>query len=154
MNKRVWVVVVAIVLLIAAAVAYALVASQQNQQPQTPQKQETSTPDPQQPAQQAGAYKTYSEADFSKTEGRRILFFHAAWCPQCRQLEQSIEQQGVPSGMTIFKVDYDSSNELKQKYGVTLQTTVVEVDAQGNLVKKFVAYDDPSLNTVLDALGR
>lgn len=100
-----------------------------------------------------GAYVPYSAEAFANAEGRRWLFFHAGWCPQCRALEKDIEQQGVPDGVTIFKVNYDSETALKKKYGVTLQTTVVEVDANGNEVQKFVAYDDPTIQAVMNALG-
>lgn len=103
-----------------------------------------------------GSYVVYSELAFQQANSsdRKVLFFHAGWCPQCRALEKDITEKGVPGGMIIFKVDYDSANDLKAKYGVTLQTTIVEVDAQGALIKKHVAYSQPSLSAVLDAIGR
>lgn len=100
----------------------------------------------------AGTYKDYDSAVFASTSGKRILFFHASWCPQCRQLETSIKAGKITSGVTIFKVNYDNSTSLKSKYGVTLQTTVVLVDENGNLLKKHVAYDEPSLNAITKAL--
>lgn len=100
-----------------------------------------------------GAYVNYNEQVFAETQGRRVLFFHAGWCPQCRALETDIKKQGVPDGMTIFRVNYDTANDLKKKYGVTLQTTIVEVDGNGNEIHKFVAYDDPTLQAVMNALG-
>lgn len=102
--------------------------------------------------QTVGEYKDYAESEFSSTNGTRLLFFHAPWCPQCRSLETSIKSSQIPAGVTIFKVDYDSSQSLRQKYGVTIQTTVVRVDEQGNLVKKYVAYDDPSFANVAENL--
>lgn len=102
---------------------------------------------------QAGTYIDYSEENYANAEGRRWLFFHAGWCPQCRALEKDIQESGVPDGVTILKVDYDNETELKKKYGVTLQTTIVEVDEQGNKLRTFVAYDDPTLDAVVNALG-
>lgn len=93
----------------------------------------------------AGAYIDYSQEQLASTSGTKILFFHAPWCPQCRQLESEIRAGPLPDGTTIFKVDYDTNQALRQKYGVTLQTTLVKVDDQGNLVEKYVAYDDPTL---------
>ncbi len=93
----------------------------------------------------AGAYVDYSQEQLASTSGTKILFFHAPWCPQCRQLETEIKAGPLPDGTTIFKVDYDTNQALRQKYGVTLQTTLVKVDDQGNLVEKYVAYDDPTL---------
>ncbi len=100
----------------------------------------------------SGAYIDYQEGIISKTSGTKLLFFHAAWCPQCRMLDADIKQKGVPEGLTIIKVDYDASQKLRQKYGVTLQTTVVRVDDNGELVKKYVAYDEPSLSAVIKNL--
>lgn len=101
-----------------------------------------------------GKYIAFSEEALHKSEGRRILFFHAQWCPQCRSLEADIKKQGVPNGMTILQVNYDSATTLRQKYGVTLQTTFVEIDSSGKLLKKHVAYNEPRLDAVLDVLGR
>ncbi|MDQ3123640.1 MAG: thioredoxin family protein [bacterium] len=96
----------------------------------------------------AGSYREYSEEALAEASGSKLLFFHAPWCPQCRALEQDIQSKGVPEGQTIFKVDYDSNQALRQKYGVTIQTTFVLVNDQGELSKKFVAYDDPTLQSV------
>jgi hypothetical protein len=39
--------------------------------------------------------------------------------------------------VSILKVDYDKETELKKKYGVTYQHTLVQVDKDGNLIKKW-----------------
>lgn len=116
-------------------------------QVQTVEEPEAETPAPVDP-QTAGAYVDYSEELVASTSGTKVLFFHAAWCPQCRQLESEIKAGSLPEGTTIFKVDYDTSQALRQKYGVTLQTTLVKIDDQGNLVEKYVAYDDPTLTAL------
>jgi thiol-disulfide isomerase/thioredoxin len=99
-----------------------------------------------------GAYTTYNSNVIASTAGTKILFFHAPWCPQCRALEKSIEEGDIPSGVTIIKVDYDSNQALRQKYGVTIQTTLVKVDDSGNLVEKYVAYEKPTLQALQDNL--
>lgn len=96
----------------------------------------------------SGAYVDYSADVIAKTSGTKILFFHASWCPQCRALEKDIKDKSIPDGVTIIKVDYDTNQSLRQKYGVTIQTTLVKVDDNGNLVKKYVAYDEPNLEAV------
>lgn len=100
----------------------------------------------------AGAYVGYSDTVIASTAGTKILFFHAPWCPQCRALDQNIKSSVVPSGVTIIKTDYDTNQTLRQKYGVTIQTTLVKVDDQGNLVKKYVAYDSPTLESLKENL--
>ena len=112
----------------------------------------SSTPAP--AAAVAGAYTAYSEPAFTQAASQtRILFFHASWCPQCRLLDQDIQKQQLPPGVIIFKVDYDTNPALRQKYGVTLQTTLVKVDSSGSKLKSVVAYSTPTYNTVKAGLG-
>ena len=96
----------------------------------------------------AGAYVTYSGDVIGTTTGTKLLFFHAPWCPQCRALEKDILASALPENLTIIKVDYDSHQNLRQKYGVTIQTTLVRVDDKGDLVKKYVAYNQPTFAAV------
>lgn len=95
-----------------------------------------------------GKYIDYSTDIVSNDKGTKILFFHAPWCPQCRALDTDIKQNKIPNGITIYKTDYDTNQKLRQKYGVTIQTTFVKIDDQGNLVKKYTAYDDPSFPAI------
>jgi thiol-disulfide isomerase/thioredoxin len=95
------------------------------------------------PTSQPGAYVGYSDTIIADTKGTKILFFHAPWCPQCRSLDNSIKEATLPDGVTIIKTDYDSNQSLRQKYGVTLQTTFVKVDDSGDLIEKYVAYNEP-----------
>lgn len=97
-----------------------------------------------------GTYVTYTPDVIEKTPGTKVLFFHAPWCPQCRALEASIKAGTIPAGVTIIKVDYDSNQALRQKYGVTIQTSLVRVDDAGNLVKRYVAYEEPTLQSLKD----
>ncbi|MEK7564045.1 MAG: hypothetical protein AAB510_00550 [Patescibacteria group bacterium] len=43
----------------------------------------------------------------------------------------------IPSDLSILDVDYDNSSDLKKKYGVTYQHTFVQVDKDGNMIKKW-----------------
>lgn len=105
------------------------------------------------PGATPGAYVDYSAEALAAADGDRVLFFHAPWCPQCRALESDIAAVGVPDGVTILKVDYDTGQALRQQYGVRQQTTVVLLDDQGSGVASFVAYDDPTLDAALAGLG-
>ena len=87
-----------------------------------------------------GYYNSYSQENIALAETEKIvLFFHATWCPSCRALNQDIESNisSIPSELTILKVDYDKETELKIKYGVTTQHTLVQIDKEGNLLKKW-----------------
>lgn len=98
---------------------------------------------------QPGTYVDYSDSVIAATNGTKILFFHASWCPQCRELDADIKAKTVPNGVTIIKTDYDTNQALRQKYGVTIQTTLVRIDDNGNLVEKYVAYESPTLAAVV-----
>lgn len=95
-----------------------------------------------------GTYVDYTSDIIAKTPGQKVLFFHAPWCWQCRNIEEGIKKEGVPSGLTIIKVDYDANQALRRKYGVRLQTTFVKVDDQGNGQGQYVAYDEPTFEAV------
>lgn len=86
----------------------------------------------------AGSYVAYdaSQVTLAAQNGKAVLFFHAAWCPTCRAADAELLKMtsSIPTGTTIFKTDYDSSTDLKKKYGVTTQHTFVQVDAQGNMI--------------------
>jgi len=87
-----------------------------------------------------GSYEAYSADKIARAEtGDVVLFFHASWCPSCRGLNASIEGnlKSIPEGVTILKADYDKETELKKKYGVTYQHTLVQVDKEGNMIKKW-----------------
>jgi thiol-disulfide isomerase/thioredoxin len=87
-----------------------------------------------------GTYEAYApEKLVLAEEGDVLLFFHADWCPTCRGLEAEIEKDisVLPEGLHILKIDYDSATALKQQYGVTTQSTFVQVDAEGALIQKF-----------------
>lgn len=89
---------------------------------------------------EAGTYEAYSPEKIARAEtGDVVLFFHASWCPSCRGLNADIEKNAgaISPGVSILKVDYDKETELKKKYGVTYQHTLVQVDGEGNLMKKW-----------------
>lgn len=87
---------------------------------------------------QKGSYEPYAPEKIALAgKGKVVLFFHADWCPICRPLDAELTSKGVPEGIHVLKVNYDTATELKKKYGVTYQHTFVQVDAQGNLIAKW-----------------
>jgi thiol-disulfide isomerase/thioredoxin len=100
-----------------------------------------------------GAYVPFTDEALASAEGARVLFFHASWCPSCRALEESILAAGVPDGVTILKVDYDSRQDLRQQHGVRQQTTVVLLDENGGTAELYVPYDEPTIDNALAGLG-
>jgi thioredoxin 1 len=87
-----------------------------------------------------GSYEVYDASKLAMAEkGKVVLFFKASWCPSCRTLDADIKASlgDIPAGVTILEVDYDKYGDLKQKYGVTMQHTLVQVDKDGNQINKW-----------------
>jgi thiol-disulfide isomerase/thioredoxin len=102
----------------------------------------------------AGVYRAYTEEALAEPGYEtNIIFFHASWCPECRAFEESIEAGPIPDGVQILKVDYDTEAELKDKYGVNIQTTFVKVDEDGEMISLWVGYEkDRSIDNLLGQL--
>ncbi len=163
MNKRAIAIIVALVVVVVGAVgAYAATRPSETSAAQgsagtTSVTEDATAPDtgaakPVDVASTPGAYVDYSDSAIADAQGRTFLFFHATWCPSCRAIEKDILASGVPAGITVIKVDYDSHQDLRQKYGVAQQTTFVEVDAAGNGLQNFLPTTDLRLQAVLDVM--
>ena len=88
----------------------------------------------------AGLYAPYDASKLAMANsGDVVLFFKASWCPSCRTLDSDIKanRDMIPSDLTILELDYDMETELKKKYGVTSQHTLVQVAADGTMIKKW-----------------
>lgn len=146
------IVIILITVLAMAGTAVALLGSKKPDSPTASQTQNEAPNITQQTTGTRGKYVDYTNTIVAETEGQKILFFYAPWCPQCRALEKSIKEGQIPENVTIIKVDYDSNQSLRQKYGVTIQTSLVKIDDQGNSVEKYVAYDTPTLDAIIKNL--
>jgi len=89
----------------------------------------------------AKRFIAYSDESLAKatSTGRSIVFFHAGWCPSCKQAQDDLQANfdKVPQDVTILKTDYDTSKDLKAKYGITMQDTWVQVDSSGKELSKW-----------------
>jgi len=100
----------------------------------------------------AGSYEEYAPEKVANSKGDTLIFFHAKWCPTCRSLDSDITTNvgQIPADLVILKADYDKENTLRQKYGVTTQHTLVQVDADGNLIAKWTG--SPNLSSVVSQI--
>jgi thioredoxin 1 len=90
----------------------------------------------------AGAYLSLAdyERDPSVFAGDDVvLFFAASWCSTCRRTRANIEADlaAIPPRLVIVVVDYDVASHLRRQYGVTVQHTFVQIDADGELLKRW-----------------
>lgn len=145
MSGKVWIIVITLSVIVAAV---ALVAGQKPigvprpPQPLSPLSNVTTVPVTVSPEPMTlSRYLDYSAQAFSAApDKKRILYFHADWCPVCRPLDKEFSsmQEKIPEGVVVFKTNYDKESELKKTYGVTYQHTFVQVDATG---KKITAWN-------------
>jgi hypothetical protein len=103
-----------------------------NQSQSDTQKKPKSQPstESQQPVNPStGRYADYVDGkNMEHAYKKTILFFHASWCGDCQAFDKVLREGPIPAGVQILKVDYDSRQDLRQKYGVTKQSTFVELD--------------------------
>ncbi len=88
----------------------------------------------------SGHYDDYSQEEMSlHANDKIVLFFKASWCPSCKAVDADITKnlKNIPAGISILKVDYDKSSEMKKKYGVSYQHTFVQIDKDGNQITKW-----------------
>ena len=91
-------------------------------------------------AQGPGVYADFDQSLLANADnGPTVLFFKAAWCTTCNALDRDIEANldSLPGNVSILKVDYDKETELKKKYGVRIQHTLVQVDSAGNEINQW-----------------
>lgn len=105
----------------------------------SPTRENTNQPSEQIPTAN-NRYIEYSpEALADNVDKKRVLFFHAAWCPTCKAAEQDFLRNAdqIPEDVVVLKTDYDRERALKQQYEVTYQHTFVQLDTNGNEVTKW-----------------
>lgn len=107
----------------------------------TMKKDETSMMDKSDTMMKEGSYEAYAPEKVVLASATHdvVLFFRASWCPTCRAIDSDIKANlsKIPGSLAILDVNYDNSSDLKKKYGVTYQHTFVQVDKDGNLIKKW-----------------
>jgi thiol-disulfide isomerase/thioredoxin len=78
-------------------------------------------------------YKNPEQAMMLAEEKPTVLFFNASWCPDCRAArEDFLSHKSSLAGVNLILVDFDDSEDLKMKYGVTYQHTFVSIDGMGS----------------------
>ena len=95
-------------------------------------------------------YQEYTPELEDKYKGSQkfVLFFHADWCPTCRVLEKKIKENLTSLATAIIlETNYDREVEVKKKYKVRVQSTVVFFNADGSIEKTKV---NPRLQELID----
>ena len=91
-------------------------------------------------------YLTYTKENFEQSkESRRVLFFYASWCPNCKPADADFEakRSEIPSDVRVIRVNYNDPDtdqeekDLAKQYGVTYQHTFVQINKDGQVVTKW-----------------
>ena len=67
----------------------------------------------------------------------KLIYISATWCGPCRTFSP-IMSKVAESGVPVQKMDADKDQEIVMKYGVRNIPTVLKVDAEGNMIDKFI----------------
>lgn len=105
--------------------------------------------------QAKNGYVSLSEYQANKEaydKGKVVMFFNARWCPTCKVLDESLKKQAssFPADLTVVDLDYDKVSDLRSKYGVAFQHSLVQVDTNGAQIKKWSGGGD--LQSITDQL--
>lgn len=91
-------------------------------------------------------YLEYSSQVFtSSRDKKRVLYFFADWCPECKEADADFKASSskIPADIIIFRTNYrdtqtnDEEERLAVKYKITYQHTFVQVDENGNEITKW-----------------
>ena len=100
-------------------------------------------------------YMTYTKETYDSLIGQSplVLYFHADWCPVCVKLNSDISGAiaDFPASSTILKLDFDKEIELRQEYGVTVQSTLITLNSAGEVIEKLNA---PSNEDLIAAINK
>lgn len=102
---------------------------------------------------EAGAMQAFDQETFDAAlaDGNKVLLdFYADWCSTCRAnapvIESAVEADGEVVG---FKVDYDTAQALRSKYGVVSQSTYLTIKNDQELGRTLGAQSAETMTTLL-----
>lgn len=77
-------------------------------------------------------YTAIALADAQKANQPVALHFHADWCPTCRAQEKVLQSLKTEPGLnlTVLVVNYDTEKDLKRRFNVRAQSTLVVLQGQ------------------------
>lgn len=89
------------------------------------------------PTAKVTSYEGDAALDALAAQGPTVVYFYAAWCPECRDLAKELKARWseVRPTLTLVIADYDKDKTLKSRFGVTYQDTFVLLDKAGKPIK-------------------
>ncbi|MFC0683488.1 thioredoxin family protein [Sphingobium sp. WW5] len=103
----------------------------------------------------APAVRPFDQAAFDAAQkaGKPILVWvHAPWCPVCREQAKTIARvtaEPAYRDMQVFRIDYDTQKPLWQKFGATMQSTVIAFHGKRETARIAHETDDGKVSAVI-----
>lgn len=108
----------------------------------------------------APSIQPFNQAAFDAAQkaGKPILVWvHAPWCPVCREQAKTIARvtaEPAYRDMQVFRIDYDTQKPLWQKFGATMQSTVIAFHGKRETGRIAHETDDSKVSAVIkSAIG-
>ncbi len=101
---------------------------------------------------ETGTVQAFDKAKFDEAvaNGEKVLLdFHADWCHVCRDNEPLIEKAVDGTDVVSFKINYDSAQDLRAKYGVVSQSTLIVFDGKNEVNRAMGAQSENTLAKLL-----
>lgn len=157
MNSKILTVILIIVAIVGGVVFYQLTGPQSNT-PQSQNQNDSTGTIPEGSDQDVDAsdnptspnaessYVVYSKEVLANTVSkRRVIYFYANWCPTCKVANEEFSEtpSRIPEDIVVIRANYNDTDTdqdeqaLARKYNITYQHTFVEIDQNGNEVKKW-----------------
>ena len=106
------------------------------------------------------AVRPFDQAAFDAAQkaGKPILVWvHAPWCPVCREQAKTIARVTAAPAyreMQVFRIDYDTQKPLWQKFGATMQSTVIAFHGKRETARIAHETNDAKVSAVIrSAIG-
>lgn len=103
------------------------------------------------------AVRPFDQAAFDAAQksGKPILVWvHAPWCPVCRKQAKTIARvtaQPAYRDMQLFRIDYDTQKPMWQKFGATMQSTVIAFHGNFETARIVHETDDGKVSAVIQS---
>lgn len=79
------------------------------------------------------------------------LYFKANWCLNCKLLEEELKEKGFPDWIDIYEVDFDKAQDLRKKYLVNNQHTLVILDKEKKEIWRDISWN---YNKVIETIEK
>lgn len=103
----------------------------------------------------APAVKPFDQAAFDaaqKADMPILVWVHAPWCPVCSAQEKTIARVTAASAyrdMQVFRIDYDTQRPLWQRFGATMQSTLIAFHGMREAARIAHETDDGKVSAVI-----